>query len=195
MPEKNFAFKVIDVAADRQRPTPMETHVANSKCGEGNPRTTGDFIEFAPTVKPASKAGSRVVESSCAPKPQRRRSSPIWAACSQCQKTKIKCSGERPTCSSCCRRGFTCEWDVREGLTRHADMKQRMSACTQRQMELEGLLAQTKDRLDVLTRFVNALRSGSDSESALDLAKLRLGIAIEDILHDQDSRLSISRPT
>lgn len=185
----------MEAPADRQRAMPMEAHVPSPKCGIDNLINISGLTELPSITKPASKAGTEVLEPSYPPRPQRRKSSPIWAACFQCQQMKIKCSGERPTCSSCCRRELPCRWDVREGLTRHADMKKRISAFTQRQLELEGSLAQTKDRLDVLTRFVDVLRSGSDADSALNLAKLRLGIAVEDIIPCQDSRLSIDRPT
>lgn len=116
------------------------------------------------------------------PELQRKRLNLVRAACSECRRRKIKCSGKRPVCASCSRRDLTCLWDVSEGLTRHADLKKRMETFTQRQIELHDRLAHQDEQLSLFTQSVDVLRTGSDQQATLCLARLRLGLAIEDIV-------------
>lgn len=103
----------------------------------------------------------------------------VRVACKQCHQRKAKCSGERPTCRSCRDRYETCEWQVEEGVTRMEDLKRK----------LKEAIEQPKD----LNRLIEAMRYGSDHESSMLLARLRIGHSIEDIVTSIKIDLSPSR--
>lgn len=85
----------------------------------------------------------------------------VRSACTQCQKRKGKCTGERPVCRHCNDRGLDCSWDVADGSTRTSDLKRRLREATDRLLDLDQIFA--------------ALREGTDAESTEVLARLRLG--------------------
>ncbi|KAL1590819.1 hypothetical protein WHR41_00402 [Cladosporium halotolerans] len=92
----------------------------------------------------------------------------VRSACKQCHHRKAKCSGERPTCRSCRERHQTCEWNVEEGVTRMEDLKRKLKEATEQPQDLN--------------RLIEAMRSGSDNESSMLLARLRVGHSIDDIV-------------
>lgn len=92
----------------------------------------------------------------------------VRSACKQCHQRKAKCSGERPTCRSCRDRSQKCEWHVEEGVTRMEDLKRKLKLVI--------------ERTQTLNRLTDAMRSGSDDESSMLLARLRVGHSIEDIV-------------
>lgn len=136
-------------SSDRKYMQPRQAQPHTAGDGSGSTHNANGMRGFSLSKSPASGTDSEA-ESTSRPKPPRRRANPIWAACSNCRKMKLKCSGERPTCASCCRRDLPCEWDVREGFTRHAEMKEKMLASAQRQIKLEEELAQAKEHLATL---------------------------------------------
>lgn len=97
----------------------------------------------------------------------RKKAEPVKSACVQCQKRKTKCSGQRPTCRFCSDRDLECSWEITAGMTRTADLKQKLQDATGKSEDLDLL--------------VDALRSGSDNDSTKLLARLRLGTSVEDL--------------
>lgn len=98
----------------------------------------------------------------------RRKAKLVQSACAQCQKKKTKCSGKRPVCHSCNDRGLECSWDVGEGLTRITDLKLKLNKATRSLQDLDTLL--------------DTMRHGTDNVSCMLLAKLRLGVSLEDLV-------------
>jgi len=127
---------------------------------------------------------------------QRKKAEPVKSACVQCQKRKTKCSGERPICRFCSDRDLTCSWDIGDGMTRTADLKQKLvdatgrgDVLTQQLMdegviteELRARLGSATDRSDDLDTVMEVLRSGTDQASTMMLARLRMGASIEDLV-------------
>ncbi|KAM0722859.1 hypothetical protein Q7P37_001057 [Cladosporium fusiforme] len=97
----------------------------------------------------------------------RKKAEPVKSACVQCQKRKTKCSGQRPVCRFCSDRNLECSWDIGDGLTRTADLKQKLVDAT--------------GRFDNLDTLVDAMRDGSDEVSTMLLARLRLGTSVGDL--------------
>lgn len=83
--------------------------------------------------------------------------------------TVQKCSGERPTCSYCHRRNLECQYDVRIGSSRRAELEQKLNEATSRSWELGIIL--------------HALRTGTDEESTMLLARLRMGESLDGVLN------------
>jgi hypothetical protein len=97
----------------------------------------------------------------------RKKSEPVKSACSQCQKRKTKCSGQRPICGFCSDRGLDCSWEIGDGLTRNADLRQRLTDANSHTVDINML--------------VNEMRTNTDAIATTLLAKLRLGDSIEDL--------------
>lgn len=97
----------------------------------------------------------------------RKKSEPVKSACGQCQKRKTKCSGQRPTCGFCSDRGLECSWEIGDGLTRNADLRQRLSEANSHSVDIDTL--------------VHDMRTNTDAVATTLLAKLRLGDSIEDL--------------
>ncbi|KXS95851.1 hypothetical protein AC578_7882 [Pseudocercospora eumusae] len=89
----------------------------------------------------------------------------VDVACWPCRKRKAKCSGGRPVCTSCTRRGVECSYEYDEGLTRVGSLRLKLHQSTSRAENLEYLYEQ--------------LRTRSDDEAALLLAIVRLGADID----------------
>jgi chromosome segregation ATPase len=127
---------------------------------------------------------------------QRKRAEPVKSACVQCQKRKTKCSGDRPICRFCSDRDLTCSWDIRDGMTRTADLKQRLQdatgSCddlTQQLLDEENVsdtlrqqVAALTDQRDDHETLVDSMRSGSDQFSTMLLARLRMGASLDDLV-------------
>lgn len=105
---------------------------------------------------------------------ERKRSEPVRSACLQCRRRKTKCSGERPVCRSCTSRDVECRWQTPEGLTRTEALKQELQSVINRLIDSEIL--------------VGRMQRGSDEESTLLLARLRLGDSVEELAHDVRTR-------
>lgn len=101
----------------------------------------------------------------------RKKSNPVRSACLQCRKRKTKCSGWRPTCQACQDRGLSCLWQVSEGLTRTEGLRQ----------ELQLMMSHVND----LETLVGRMRNGTDGESTMVLARLRLGesVTVQEMAH------------
>lgn len=97
----------------------------------------------------------------------RKKSEPVKSACGQCQKRKTKCSGQRPVCGFCNERGLECSWEIGDGLTRNADLRQR--------------LTEANDHAIDINMLVHDMRTNSDAVATTLLAKLRLGDSIQDL--------------
>lgn len=119
---------------------------------------------------------------------KRKRTKQLKSACTQCQKGKKKCSGHRPVCMSCNKRSLECIWDVTDGTTKNADRKRK--------------LIETKAKNEALDQLVERMRSGTDEQSTMLLAKLRFGSSVDDLLQSRhsgalptDSRSNLSEPS
>lgn len=105
------------------------------------------------------------------PWPERRvykRETPVKSACTQCRRRKTRCSGQRPACQGCLSRGTQCLWNVCDGLSTISEFKHK--------------LQEVESHLDTLKILIESLRLGTDHTATLLLAKLRLGIAAEDLV-------------
>ncbi|KAK4199183.1 hypothetical protein QBC40DRAFT_282353 [Triangularia verruculosa] len=87
--------------------------------------------------------------------------------CVSCKEKRRKCDGKRSSCTECQRRAITCVYDRPEGLTRADQLKAENSA-----------LASQVSRLQ---HVVDRLRSSTDQDAALLLARLRLGDSVDQL--------------
>jgi hypothetical protein len=99
--------------------------------------------------------------------PSRKKSEPVKSACVQCQKRKTKCSGQRPVCGFCQDRSLECSWEIGDGLTRNADLRQRLTDANTHAIDINML--------------VHDMRTNTDAVATTLLAKLRLGDSIQDL--------------
>jgi hypothetical protein len=124
----------------------------------------------------------------------RKRAIPVKSACLSCQKRKTKCSGERPICRFCSTRGHTCKYDVTDGLTRTAQLKQELEQASNDRDRLTQELRDQKEVIDQMQLqietsnkhgrwegFVDSMRSGTDKHSTMLLARLRTGASVQDL--------------
>ncbi|KAF7188849.1 Nitrogen assimilation transcription factor nit-4 [Pseudocercospora fuligena] len=102
----------------------------------------------------------------------------VDVACWPCRKRKGKCSGDRPVCASCIRRGVECSYEYDEGLTRVGSLRLKLHQSTSRAENLEYLYEQ--------------LRTRSDDEAALLLAIVRLGADIDKMVMQLKSAPDLS---
>lgn len=93
------------------------------------------------------------------------------SACSECQRRKQRCTGERPTCKSCVDKEIECFYEVADGKTRNEDLKFKVQEATER-----------GDKLDLL---VGAMRNGTSEHSSALLARLRTGASLDDLLYGE----------
>jgi hypothetical protein len=120
---------------------------------------------------------SRCNTSSFLAKRVRKKSEPVKSACFQCQKRKTKCSGHRPSCRPCSNRDIGCSWDIDDGLTRTAGLKKQLREAVGRSEDLSAL--------------VEAMRRGTDETSSMLLAKLRIGMSLNDLITGIGRELSL----
>lgn len=71
---------------------------------------------------------------------------------------------------SCRERKTECIWDTMEGISRTADLKRQIDDCHKNIQALEDL--------------IRLLRSGTDDEATMILAKLRLGYSVESLVRN-----------
>lgn len=76
-----------------------------------------------------------------------------------------QCTGERPACASCVRRGVECGYEYDEGLTKLGSLRLKLDQATTKADDLQFLYEQ--------------LRTRSDDEAACLLAIIRLGADID----------------
>ena len=133
--------------------------------------STAEHLEF-PThresLSPTSEQNSSDTNTAGnAAGPLRKKSEPVKSACGQCQKRKTKCSGERPVCEFCRERSLECSWEIGDGLTRNADLRQRLADANEHAIDINML--------------VHDMRTNTDAVATTLLAKLRLGDSIQDL--------------
>lgn len=118
----------------------------------------------------SSKRAAPKFKSSTSSKKASKAKAPVQniSACTACRKKKQKCSGDRPTCQSCFERSLPCSYEVTEGMTRSADLKQKLYDVTEESRESNSLMA--------------AMQNGTDEEASMLLARLRLGVPIHELL-------------
>lgn len=148
---------------------PRDRDSSITTCSSSGPPAS-ELALLQTTAQDPPKTSAR---SGQAPRAQ-QRAKPVKVACARCQKMKTKCSGERPNCRSCKCRGFTCSWEIADGVTRTADLKRQIEEATNRSEDLGTL--------------VEELRSSTDQNATMLLAKLRLGASVKDLIHSIRSR-------
>ncbi|KAF2103228.1 hypothetical protein NA57DRAFT_52754 [Rhizodiscina lignyota] len=104
------------------------------------------------------------------------------AACGSCRKSKIRCSGERPTCEACRDKTQACEYDTLPGESRSGSLRAKNERLetdlttlleiywflqTKPTSEAEGALASIRLGAEP-SRVLEALRSNRNSSSAQD---------------------------
>lgn len=143
---------------------------------------TADRLQWPPVGRRPFKAEE--IESNASPDQSgqsRKKAEPVKSACVQCQKRKTKCSGERPVCRFCSDRKLECSWDVGDGVTRAADLKQKLLEARQGSDGFQQQLLEARQGSDDLDALMCAMRSESDEISTMLLAKLRMGASVEDL--------------
>jgi hypothetical protein len=139
---------------------PYPTEHLNPPAHEGSMSPTSEY-NSSPQAANDTSAGGNSSGSS------RKKSEPVKSACGQCQKRKTKCSGQRPTCGFCSERGLECSWEIGDGLTRNADLRQRLADANEHAIDINML--------------VQDMRTNTDEIATTLLAKLRLGDSVQDL--------------
>ncbi|KAK0667817.1 hypothetical protein QBC41DRAFT_132651 [Cercophora samala] len=116
----------------------------------------------APARPPPGSSGQPSVN--LRPIPAKTRS-----PCINCRERRRKCDGKRPICTECLRREESCVYERPEGVTRVDLLRAENSA----------LISQ----VSLLERLVDGLRSSTDQDAALLLARLRLGDTVDQLAH------------
>nr|OQO28233.1 hypothetical protein B0A51_05383 [Rachicladosporium sp. CCFEE 5018] len=180
---------VLAAGSSQQSPTVPSLETKNS-----DPSSADDNGRVA-LLRRQSSSGTSDADSEIASR-MRKKAEPVKSACAQCQKRKTKCSGDRPICRFCHDRGLECSWDIGDGMTRTADLKQKLQVATGRGEKLKRLLSDeatrgaavrqkleaAEERQEDLSRLMEAMRSSTDQVSTMLLARLRLGEPIEDLI-------------
>ncbi|KAH7069644.1 hypothetical protein BKA63DRAFT_579756 [Paraphoma chrysanthemicola] len=117
--------------------------------------------------QPIAPASDQPGRQRSAPDSRKRRQA-VAVACVQCRTGKAKCDGTRPRCLRCKDNDYPCQYDVAEGVSRAERMKLlRRDSMSSKVEEME--------------RVLKALRSGSDEQASIILARLRLGERLEEV--------------
>jgi hypothetical protein len=93
--------------------------------------------------------------------------------------TISQCDGARPVCSGCHTKQLCCQYDVAEGVTR----LDRLKLQKERQA----------NRISVLESLFHVLRDGNSIEATANLARLRSGEGIEEIVKSLRVDMSLMR--
>ncbi|KZL84802.1 hypothetical protein CI238_08015 [Colletotrichum incanum] len=101
--------------------------------------------------------------------PKRKRQN-VLVACESCKKRKIKCSADRPKCSSCTTRGVECRYAADPSESRVASLKRRHD--------------EMASRNDSLQRFFSAMRSMPEEQAHEIFNRIRSGASAEDIIRE-----------
>ncbi|KAL0940086.1 uncharacterized protein CTRU02_206696 [Colletotrichum truncatum] len=124
------------------------------------------------TLLPAPTATSPPVisEPEQPPKPPRQ---PVPAACLQCRKRKVKCTGTRPTCSRCSIQGLDCKWDTEPDTTRSESLRRRNEELERENEDLHEILRFLTHRpKEEALEILNRLRSTGDVFRVLELVRV-----------------------
>lgn len=79
-----------------------------------------------------------------------------------------QCTGERPHCAYCLKRRVECQYDVGAGASKRAELERKLQEATSKSIELGIML--------------HSLRSLSDQQSTMLLARLRMGEKVDEIV-------------
>lgn len=154
---------------------------ASSSSSSGSPSASSSSSTTTP-LRPLLPANSPDPASRRAfPQPASHKDGPrksyVLAACEACRRRKSKCSGERPICLVCSRRGSDCQYTTSVSETRGQALKRRynqLNTADSPHRTLVELLTSTSDQqaLAILRR----LRAGDRPE--LVLGQLSAGSAL-----------------
>ncbi|OAQ69979.1 nitrate assimilation regulatory protein nirA [Pochonia chlamydosporia 170] len=109
------------------------------------------------------------------PKPLEAARKAVTAACEHCRKAKQKCSGERPRCYACVRRGGDCVYRMRITKTRARTIEQEYEGLKNEHIRLQETHAD-------LEKLVQAMRAQDDGQANTIFRKIREGASTESIL-------------
>ncbi|KAG7127169.1 Oleate-activated transcription factor 1 like protein [Verticillium longisporum] len=102
------------------------------------------------------------------PRPPRQRTSVTSAACEACRKRKSKCTGERPECRPCVKRGQQCDYATEPAETRAQAMRRQHGAFLKERSVYEELYGVLMDLSDIdAMHMLQRLRSGVKVETAV----------------------------
>jgi hypothetical protein len=116
-------------------------------------------------LRPLLPSATRPQNEPLPPLPRDRVSS----ACDVCRAKKIKCNGDRPTCSECIKRSTSCFYATRSTETQGQALKRKYDALQREH--------------DVYTELFELIRKSSDEDSLEILRRIRIGTEVEDVLN------------
>jgi hypothetical protein len=102
----------------------------------------------------------------------------IAQACDRCRSKKIRCDGNRPTCSQCANVGFECR--TSDKLSRRAfprgyteSLEERVRALEAEVRELKDLLDEKDEKIDMLSKMHGNRRPSTTSVHSSPSPELR----------------------
>ncbi|OLN96914.1 Nitrogen assimilation transcription factor nirA 5 [Colletotrichum chlorophyti] len=145
--------------------------VHSGASGELNSQATTNLRPLLPALN-AEAESSREKLPSPADKPARPARQQVAAACLQCRKRKVKCSGTRPTCWRCSTHDIECKWDTEPDTSRVVSMRRRAQELERENEELHELLRflYTRPEEDALEIF-RRLRASGDALQVLKFVR------------------------
>ncbi|KAL0940087.1 Nitrogen assimilation transcription factor nirA 5 [Colletotrichum truncatum] len=96
----------------------------------------------------------------------------VPAACLQCRKRKVKCSGERPSCHRCSQNELDCEWDTEPDTPRVVSIRKRKEELERENEDLHELLRFLHSRPEEeAVEIFKRLRESGDALQVLDFVR------------------------
>ncbi|KAH7025647.1 uncharacterized protein B0I36DRAFT_386073 [Microdochium trichocladiopsis] len=139
------------------------------------------------------RASSHV--SSPAPHKDGPRKSSVLAACDGCRRRKVKCSGERPVCFVCSRRGIDCHYTTSVSETHGQALKRRYNQLHSQEAPHRNLVELLKNISDEQAlAILRRLQAGDQPE--LVLGELSAGSALLELVVKPETRYrQVQQPT
>ncbi|KAK5988254.1 Nitrogen assimilation transcription factor nit-4-like protein [Cladobotryum mycophilum] len=100
----------------------------------------------------------------------KRKRTQVLAACSNCQKQKSKCDGERPTCGACESRNKECHYSVPEGLSSRNEQRRRFHTVAESYENLRtafGVLRRSDE--EDIARIIRRIRESATTDEAIEM--------------------------
>ncbi|PNS19470.1 hypothetical protein CAC42_7314 [Sphaceloma murrayae] len=98
----------------------------------------------------------------------------ITVACNACRTRKLKCNGDRPTCTGCQDRGTACVYDAETDTTRAVTLKRKYEILEKETKQLRSLVGilqrATQAEVDII---ISSLRSGQSLQRILGEPSIR----------------------
>jgi hypothetical protein len=116
-------------------------------------------------------------DSNISPQPQNqaehsRRREAVPLACQKCRARKVKCDGQRPSCTACRTRNLHCEYKDSPDATTRADLQRRFIELERRHQELLELYEMLKNRPEAEADIIlKRLRRSTNVHSTIAFIK------------------------